>query len=65
MFIRVDQLPHKLFRYDGDKWFEINKTQTSLYLDNDGYIEKLKQDVDSGRIDIDDLTDEERAEINR
>jgi hypothetical protein len=57
-------LPHKLFRYDGDKWFEINKSQTSVYLDNDGYIQKLKQDVKDGKIDIDELSDDERNEIS-
>jgi hypothetical protein len=57
-------LPHKLFRYDGDRWFEINKSQTSVYLDNDGYIQKLKQDVKDGKIDIDELSDDERNEIS-
>ena len=57
-------MPHELFRYDGDKWFEINKSQTSVYLDNDGYIQKLKQDVKDGKIDIDELSDDERNEIS-
>ena len=56
-------LPHKIFRYDGDKWFEINKLQTSVYLDNEGYVEKLRSDVTSGKIDLDDLTDDERSEL--
>ena len=63
MFTRVDVLPHKIFRYDGDKWFEINKLQTSVYLDNEGYVEQLRKDVSSGKIDKDDLTDDERAEL--
>ncbi len=63
MFTRVDVLPHKIFRYDGDKWFEINKLQTSVYLDNQGYVEQLRKDVSSGKIDKDDLTDDERAEL--
>ena len=63
MFTRVDVLPHKIFRYDGDKWFEINKLQTSVYLDNEGYVEKLRNDVASGKIDPDDLTDDERSEL--
>ena len=63
MFTRVDVLPHKIFRYDGDKWFEINKLQTSVYLDNEGYVEQLRKDVKSGKIDLDDLTDDERAEL--
>lgn len=56
-------LPHKIFRYDGDKWFEINKLQTSVYLDNEGYVEQLRKDVKTGKIDLDDLTDDERAEL--
>jgi hypothetical protein len=63
VFTRVDVLPHKIFRYDGDKWFEINKLQTSVYLDNQGYVEQLRKDVSSGKIDKDDLTDDERAEL--
>jgi hypothetical protein len=63
VFTRVDVLPHKIFRYDGDKWFEINKLQTSVYLDNEGYVEQLRKDVSSGKIDKDDLTDDERAEL--
>lgn len=63
MFTRVDVLPHKIFRYDGDKWFEINKLQTSVYLDNEGYVEQLRKDVKTGKIDLDDLTDDERAEL--
>jgi len=63
VFTRVDVLPHKIFRYDGDKWFEINKLQTSVYLDNEGYVEQLRKDVKSGKIDLDDLTDDERAEL--
>jgi len=63
VFTRVDVLPHKIFRYDGDKWFEINKLQTSVYLDNEGYIEKLRSDVASGKIDPDDLTEDERSEL--
>ena len=63
MFTRVDVLPHKIFRYDGDKWFEINKLQTSVYLDNEGYVEQLRKDVKTGKIDLDDLTDDERVEL--
>jgi hypothetical protein len=63
VFTRVDVLPHKIFRYDGDKWFEINKLQTSVYLDNEGYVEQLRKDVKTGKIDLDDLTDDERAEL--
>ena len=56
-------LPNKIFRYDGDKWFEINKLQTSVYLDNEGYVEQLRKDVKTGKIDLDDLTDDERVEL--
>jgi hypothetical protein len=34
-----------------------------VYLDNEGYVEQLRKDVSSGKIDKDDLTDDERAEL--
>jgi hypothetical protein len=34
-----------------------------VYLDNEGYVEQLRKDVKTGKIDLDDLTDDERAEL--
>lgn len=64
MFIRVDVLPNKLYRYTGDNWIEIPKSNTTLYLDNE-YMKYVAQEIDARRMDIDDLTPEEQDEFHR
>ena len=56
-------LPNKLYRYTGDKWIELPKTRTTSYLGNKEYIEHLVQDLNSGRISLEQLTEDEREEI--
>lgn len=63
MFIRVDVLPNKLFRFTSEKWIEIPKTRTSSYLGNQEYLDHLIKDVNEGRIDLEQLTEDEREEI--
>jgi hypothetical protein len=65
LFIRVDVLPNKLFRFTSDKWIEIPKTRTSSYLGNQEYLDHLISDVNAGRINIEQLTEDEREEIAR
>jgi len=54
-----------LFRFTSDKWIEIPKTRTSSYLGNQEYLDHLISDVNSGRINIEQLTEDEREEIAR
>ena len=61
----MDILPNKPYRYTGERWIEINKDNSKLYLDNDDYIKYLVNELDNRRIDIDDLTDEEQEEVAR
>ena len=61
--MRVDVLPNKLFRYTGDRWIEISKTNTRAYLDNQEYVAYLKNEIDNRRIDIEDLSQVEQEEI--
>ena len=35
IFVRVDVLPNRVFKFDGKKWLEQNKTITQSYLDKD------------------------------
>ena len=62
IFVRVDVLPNRVFKFDGKKWLEQNKTMTQSYLDKD-YIEFLISKVDSGEYDLDVLSDTEKAEV--
>lgn len=62
IFVRVDTLPHKVFKFDGKKWIEINKNLTSSYLEND-YVRYLANKIETGEYDVDILTDQEKNQI--
>ena len=63
LFIRVDVLPNKLFRYTGDKWIEIPKTRTTSYLGNEEYIQHMVNDINTGKVKLEMLTEDEQEEI--
>jgi hypothetical protein len=62
LFVRVDVLPNRVFKFDGKKWLEQNKNLSQSYMDN-GYIEYLIEKVGKGEYDLDQLTDAERLEL--
>jgi len=63
IFVRVDVLPNRVFKFDGKKWLEQNKTSSESYLYNKQYVEFLIDKVGSGEYDLDSLTENEQAEI--
>jgi multisubunit Na+/H+ antiporter MnhG subunit len=63
IFVRVDTLPNRVFRFDGDKWIEINKNLTATYLYDQEYIKYLVEKIDSGEYDVELLSDQERSQI--
>lgn len=62
MFVRVDVLPNRVFKFDGRKWLEQNKNLTQSYMDS-SYIEYLVDKLGKGEYDLDHLTDNEKAEL--
>lgn len=60
IFLRVDYLPTKLFRWNGIKWIETNKSLTDSYAHQDSYIEYLIGKISSGEYDPELLTQTER-----
>jgi hypothetical protein len=62
IFVRVDMLPNKVFKFDGNRWIEVSKQNTSSYMD-DKYIEHLIQKIDSGEFDTTHLTADEEEQI--
>jgi hypothetical protein len=62
LFVRVDVLPNRVFKFDGKKWLEQNKDLSQSYMDK-GYIEYLIEKVGKGEYDLDQLTDAERLEL--
>jgi len=63
MFLRVDYLPSRLFKWNGVKWLEIDKDQRDQFAYNQEYIKLLISKLQSGEYSIEDLNDVEKAEV--
>lgn len=63
LFLRVDYLPNKLFRYNGAKWIEIDKNLTDSYAFNEEYIRFLIDKINNGEYNVEDLSDTEQEQI--
>jgi hypothetical protein len=63
MWIRTDELPTRLYKYNGEKWIEVTKSQSDTYAFNDQYIDYLIAKIGSGEYDPELLTDAERSQI--
>jgi hypothetical protein len=61
-FLRVDMMPTRLFKYNGDNWMEVSKDQNTSYI-NDAYLRFLIERLTHGDIDVDDLTDDEKQDV--
>lgn len=65
VYLRVDYLPSKLYKFNGTRWIEIDKTSNDRLAYNEAYIQHLIEKVRTGEYDIDDVSDTERAEIEQ
>jgi hypothetical protein len=63
LFIRVDIMPNRLYKYNGDDWIMVEKNLNESYAYNDAYIDHLIAKIDSGEYDPDLLNDVEREQI--
>jgi Skp family chaperone for outer membrane proteins len=63
VFVRVDVLPNRVYKFDGSRWIEISKTQSNTYLYDEQYIQYLISKVDTGEYDIDLLSENEKSQI--
>jgi hypothetical protein len=63
IFVRVDTLPNRVFKFDGSKWIEVNKTNTSIYLYDEEYLRYLVSKIETGEYDVDLLSDIEKEQI--
>ena len=62
-YIRVDYLPTKLFKFNGNKWIEVDKNTTDTFAYNDNYIDHLIAKIGTGEYDPDLLNPSERDQI--
>jgi hypothetical protein len=65
MYLRVDYLPSRLYKWNEKKWIEVDKTKTDSFAYDQAYIQHLIEKIDSGEYDVDLLTDVEREQISR
>ena len=65
MFLRVDMLPSKLFKWNDQKWIEVDKTKTDSFAYDTAYIQHLIEKINSGEYDVDMLSAAEQEQIQR
>ena len=63
LYLRVDFLPSRLYKFNGSVWIEVDKTLTDSYVYNQEYIKFLIGEIEAGRVDPDDLSASEREQI--
>jgi hypothetical protein len=63
IYIRTDAMPHLVYKFNGTKWIEVDKSQNTSYVQYIPYLQYLIQKCESGEYDTDYLTDAERDEI--
>jgi len=63
VYVRVDVLPNRVFKFDGVKWIELVKSNTNSYLYDKEYLEYLVKKIDSGEYDVDLLSENEKSAI--
>jgi hypothetical protein len=64
-FMRVDQMPNVLYKFNGHHWIIVDKNLTDNYTYDDAYIESFIAKLTSGEYDPDMLSDAEADAIAR
>jgi hypothetical protein len=65
MFLRVDQLPSVLYKFNGQHWIQVDKDLSDNYAYDDAYIDHLINKIDSGEYDPELLSNTERDHIEQ
>jgi len=63
MFLRVDQLPSVLYKFNGNQWIEVDKSLTDQHAYDAAYIDHLIEKIGTGEYDPDLLSEAERESI--
>lgn len=63
--IRIDVVPHQVYKFNGNRWFQLDKTTNTSYLSNVNYLQYLISKLDTGEYDPEWLTEAEQDEISQ
>mgnify|MGYP003705231449 CR=1 FL=1 len=63
MFMRVDYLPTRLYKFNGNKWIMVDKDMNASYANNRRVIMMLMEKVASGEMEWEDLTPAEQETV--
>lgn len=65
MFLRVDQMPSVLYKFNGTNWIVVDKNLSENYAYDKAYIDHLINKISTGEYDLDLLSDAERSSIEQ
>ena len=65
MFLRVDQLPSALYKFNGIQWIEVDKKLSDQHAYDTAYIDHLIEKIGTGEYDPELLSDAERDSIEQ
>jgi len=65
VYLRVDHLPSRLYKWNDKKWIEIDKETTDRYAYDEEYIKHLVERMRNGEYDYDLLSSAEQEQIER
>jgi hypothetical protein len=63
MFLRVDQLPSVLYKFNGNTWIKVDKELSDNYTYDNAYIDHLISKLESGEYDVELLSEAEKDRI--
>jgi hypothetical protein len=63
LYTRIDAIPHRVYKFNGSKWMNLDRTRYTTYLQNIAYIQYLIAKIDNGEYDPELLTEAEQEEI--
>ena len=63
IYIRTDAMPHRVYKFNGKKWINVDKLASSTYLQSIPYVNYLIAKLESGEYPMEMLTEMEREDI--
>ena len=63
MFLRVDSYPNRLYKFNGFRWIEVDKSLSDLYTYDEAYMDYLIAKIATGEYDAELLTSNEHEQL--